>query len=85
LSAIPDVALHARRRRALNVRTRVSFLPQEPLLRCAVLQEPRRCGAYGGVAMSDVMALQFETIRAIAATLVALAVVLLCLVAASKS
>jgi hypothetical protein len=35
--------------------------------------------------MSDVVALQFETIRAIAATLIALAVVLLCFVAASKS
>lgn len=41
-------------------------------------------GANDDVAMSDVTALQFETIGAIAASLIALAVVLRRLVAASK-
>jgi Protein of unknown function (DUF2934) len=86
LSAIPGVALHARRRPTLNVHVRVSFRPKEPLLHCAVQQcEALRGAANGDVAMSEVMALQFETIRAIAATLIGLAVVLLCLVATSKS
>jgi hypothetical protein len=38
-----------------------------------------------GVAMSDVTMLQYETVRAITASLIVVALVLLCIVAASRS